>query len=455
MGVREMDQTFDLVVIGTGAAGSTAAHSLRSAGWTVAIIDKRPFGGTCALRGCDPKKVLVGVAEAVDWYQRMRGRGVPEGNVSLDWPALMRFKRTFTDPVPEDREKGFQEAGIVTFHGIAKFVDHRTILVGDQALTSRNIVIAAGARPQTLQIPGEEHLTTSEQFLQLEALPKRILLVGGGYIAAEFAHVAARAGAEATIIHRGVRPLEGFDADLVAQWQQATEEAGVGLELNAAVRAVERKHRRLIVHAIRGDEEYTWDAEMVVHAAGRVPEMDELDLAMGNVQVGQRGVIVNAYLQSVSNPAVYAGGDSAASGGLPLTPVAGYDGEVIAENLLQGNQRKPDYSVIPTVVFSIPPLAAVGLSEQAAKDRGLKFTVKHEDTSEWYSSRRIGNKYSSFKVLVDEEDDRILGAHVFGPHAEDVINLFALAMRSGVKASQVRSTLYAYPSVSGDVSYMV
>jgi glutathione reductase (NADPH) len=450
-----MDQTFDLVVIGTGAAGSTVAYSLRSAGCKVAIIDKRPFGGTCALRGCDPKKVLVGVAEVVDSFQRMRVRGVAGGNVYLDWPALMRFKRTFTDPVSEDREKGFQEAGIVTFHGIATFVDHRTILVGDQALTSRYIVIAAGARPQTLRIPGEEYLTTSEQFLQLDALPKSVVFVGGGYIAAEFAHVAARAGAEVTIIHRGMRPLERFDADLVAQWQQATQEAGVKLELNAAVRAVEKKDNRLIVHAIRDDEEYTWEADMVVHAAGRVPEIDELDLAKGDVQAGKRGIIVNDYLQSVSNPAVYAGGDSAASNGLPLTPVAGMDGEVIAENLLQGNQRKTDYSVIPTVVFSIPPLAAVGLSEQAAKDRGLKFTVKHEDTSDWYSSRRIGNKYSSFKVLVDEEDDRILGAHVSGPHADDVINLFALAMRSGVKASQMRSTLYAYPSVSRDVSYMV
>ena len=450
-----MDQTFDLVIIGTGEAGQPAAYGARSAGWTVAILDKRPFGGTCALRGCDPKKVLVGVAEVIDWCQRMRGRGVAGDTVRLEWPALMRFKRTFTDPVPEDREKGFHEAGIVTFHGIAKFVDHRTIMVGDQALTSRNIVIAAGARPQTLRIPGEEYLTTSEQFLQLEALPKRILFVGGGYIAAEFAHVAARTGAEVTIIHRGMRPLEGFDADLVAQWQQATQEAGVGLELNAAVSAVEKKDNRLIVHAIRGEEDYTWDAEMVVHAAGRVPEIDKLDLAKGNVQAGQRGVIVNDYLQSVSNPAVYAGGDSAASCGLPLTPVANYDGEVIAANLLHANQRKSDYSVVPTVVFSLPPLAAVGLSEQAAKDRGLTFTVKHEDTSDWYSSRRIGNRYSSFKVLVDEEGDRILGAHVFGPNADDVINIFALAMRSGVRASEVRSALYSYPSASHDVRYMV
>lgn len=450
-----MSEVFDLIVIGTGAAGSTAAYACRDAGWMVAIIDKRPFGGTCALRGCDPKKVLVGVADLADWFTRMQGHGIAGDDVRIDWPALIRFKRSFTDPVPEDRDQGFREAGIVAYHGAARFLDGTTIQVGGETLTGRHIVIAAGARPRTLQIPGEELLTTSTQFLELEALPRRIIFVGGGYIAAEFAHVAARAGAAATIIHRGPRPLSGFDADLVAHWQTATRAAGIRLELGTAVEAIERRDTRLIVHARRGDERHTYEADMVVHAAGRVPELDELDLTTGGVEAGARGVVVNDYLQSVSNPAVYAGGDSAASGGLRLTPVAGLDGEVIAANLLKGNHRRPDYGAVPTVVFSIPPLAAVGLREDAARARGLQFTVKHEDTSDWYASRRINNRFASYKVLVENESDRILGAHVFGPHADDVINLFALAMRAGVKASDVRNVLYAYPSVSGDIRAMV
>ncbi len=450
-----MDQSFDLVVIGTGAAGGTVAHTLRSKEWTVAIVDKRPFGGTCALRGCDPKKVLVGVAEAADWARRMRGRGIDGGEVRIDWPALMRFKRTFTDTVPGRRERSYQKAGIAAFHGTATFIDQHSIRVGDQRLTGRYIVIAAGARPQPLHIPGEHYLTTSEQFLELETLPERIVFVGGGYIAAEFAHVAARAGAKATIIHRGPHPLARFDTDLVAEWQRATEEAGVTLELNAAVEAVERQGSRLIVHAARRQEKLLYEAEAVVHAAGRIPELDELDLPAGGVAAGPRGVVVNPYLQSVSNPAVYAGGDSAATDGLPLTPVAGLDGEVIAANLLEGNTRKPDYEVIPSVVFSIPPLASVGLREEEAKKRGLQWTVKQEETADWYSSHRIGNKFARYKVLIEERTDRILGAHVFGPHADDVINLFALAMRAGMTASEVRSVLYAYPSVSGDIAYMV
>ncbi len=379
--------------------------------------------------GCDPKKVLVGAAEAVDWCRRMRDRGVVGDTIRLDWPGLMRFKRTFTDPVPADREQGFREAKIAAYHGAARFVGPTTIQVGEETLTGRNIVIAAGARPQTLGIPGEDHLTTSEQFLALEALPPRIVFVGGGYIAAEFAHVVARAGAEARIVHRGLRPLERFDPDLVAHWQRATEDAGGLLELGTTVRAVERHGTDLVVHATRNGEAATFTADLVVHAAGRVPELDDLDLVRANVDVGDQGVVVNDYLQSVSNPAVYAGGDSAASHGLPLTPVAGLDGRVIAANLLKGNHEKPDYGVTPTVVFSIPPLAAVGLSEASARAQGLRFTVKHEDTSDWYSSRRVGNKYSSYKVLIEDETGRILGAHLFGPHADEVINLFALAMR--------------------------
>jgi glutathione reductase (NADPH) len=450
-----MGQAFDLVVVGTGHAGATPAFRLRSEGWGVAIVDKRPFGGTCALRGCDPKKVLVGVAELVDWYERMEGNGIAGEHVHLDWPALIRFKRALIDPRPKDRERGFQEAGIATFHGTAKFVAPNTIQVGDQTLTARHIVLATGARPQTLRIPGEEYLTTSEQFLQLETLPKRVVLVGGGYIAAEFAHVVARAGAEVTIVHRGPRPLQGFDSDLVAHWQRATLEAGITLVLNAVVMVVEKKGNRLIVHAAMENERRTYEADLVVHAAGRVPELDDLDLGEGNVQTGKRGVIVNEFLQSVSNPAVYAGGDTAATDGLALTPVASLEGEVIAANLLHGNQQKPNYRAVPTVVFSIPPLAAVGLSEEAARAQGLKFAVKYEDTSDWYSSRRIANKYASYKVLVDEENDRILGAHVFGPHADDVINLFALAMRVGARASEIGNVPYAYPSVSGDVAYMM
>ena len=164
---------------------------------------------------------------------------------------------------------------------------------------------------------------------------------------------------------------------------------------------------------------------------------------------------VNDYLQSVTNPAVYAAGDAAATGGPPLTPVAGYDARVVAMNLLEGNTVRPDYSIVPSVLFTLPPLASVGLGEQAAREAGLTFATHHEKTDGWYSSRRLGEEASGFKVLVEESTGRVLGAHLLGPHAEEVINLFAIAMRGGLSAADLKSMLFGYPTSASDVPYMV
>ncbi|MGH9959443.1 MAG: dihydrolipoyl dehydrogenase family protein, partial [Pyrinomonadaceae bacterium] len=337
-----MERKFDLIVIGTGSAGSTAAYKCRKAGWEVAIIDARPFGGTCSLRGCDPKKVLVGAAELIDWNRRMLGKGISSHGVEIDWLGLMSFKRTFTDPVPENMERGYAKAGIAPFHGRTHFLDRKSVQVGDDTLNGRFVLIAAGAKPATLGIAGEEHLTTSDQFLELEESPKRIIFVGGGYISFEFAHIAARASAQVRILHRGVRPLKNFDADLVEQLVQATRELGVDVRLNTVVEGIERDGDHFAVKTSKENREQTFEADLVVHGAGRVPEIDDLDLDKASVKRQGRGVSVNEYLQSVSNASVYAAGDAAASGGPPLTPVASMEGHVAASNMLKGNHRKPN-----------------------------------------------------------------------------------------------------------------
>lgn len=447
---------FDLVVIGTGSAASAVAYPCRSAGWSVAVIDLRPFGGTCALRGCDPKKVLVGAAEVIDWNYRMHGKGIRAEKLSIDWAELMRFKRSFTDPVPQRREESFSKAGFVAFHGRAQFVGLTTVQVGTDTLEGRYMVVATGAQPVTLQIPGTEHLTTSDQFLELDVLSPRIVFVGGGYISFEFAHIAARAGAQVTILHRGVRPLSHFDPDLVEQLVQRTRDLGVDVQLQAEVKGIERTSSGLIVCTSVAGETRMFETNMVVHGAGRVPEIDDLGLDAAGVQYdAKRGVKVNEHLQSVSNPAVYAAGDAAASSGPPLTPVAGYEGEIVATNLLKGNHRKTDYRAVPSVVFTVPPLAAVGLSEQKARDEGLRFRTHRETTSTWYSSRRLGERISGFKVLIEEGTDHILGAHLLGPHAEEVINIFALAIQFGLTAKDLSSLKYAYPTHASDIWYML
>ncbi len=404
-----MNTTVDVIVLGTGSAAQTVAYTCRGAGWSVAVVDSRPFGGTCENRGCDPKKVLVGVSELADWSRRMQGKGISAPGLSISWPDLIRFKRTFTDPVPEQTERSFEQAGIITRHGRGHFVGRTSIQVGEDTLVGRHVVIAAGARHATLGIPGEEHLTTSTQFLELDALPRRIAFVGGGYIAFEFAHIAARAGAHVQVLHRGNRPLEKFDPDLVAQLVQASRELGVEVHLQTAVTAIERQGDHLLVHARTGAQEQTVEADLVVHAAGRVPEIDDLDLEAAGVAREKEGVSVNEYLQSVSNPAVYAAGDAVASGGFPLTPVAGMQGGIVADNLLKGNRHTPNYTGIPSVVFTTPPLARVGLLEEAARAQGSRFTTHHEDTTSWYSSRRVALSHTGYKVLVEEGTERILG----------------------------------------------
>jgi glutathione reductase (NADPH) len=448
--------TVDLVVLGTGSGAQSVAYPCREAGWSVTVIDNRPFGGTCQLRGCDPKKVLVGVSEAADWAGRMRGKGVPGSPGVVDWSEMMAFKRTFVDGVAESNEAAFERAGIGTVHGRARFTAPTTLEVGSEVHQARHVVIATGARHAPLGIPGEEHLVTSTGFLDLPALPQRVLFVGGGYIALEFAHVAARSGSEVRVVHRGTRPLEAFDPDLVEQLLETTRELGVEVVLQTTVTGVERRGDEFVVATRTGDGTGEFVADLVVHAAGRVPEIDELDLdAAGIARVEHGGVEVNQYLQSVTNPAVYAAGDAAASGGFPLTPVAAMQGGIVAANLLEGNSRTPNYDGIPSVVYTTPALARVGLDEATAQARGIDYVVAHDDTTGWYSSRRVALAHTGFKTLVEEGTGRILGAHLFGHHAEEVINIFGLAIRKGLTADDLKDMIYAYPTSSSDIGYML
>jgi glutathione reductase (NADPH) len=450
-----MTRKFDLIAIGTGSAASGVTSRCREAGWKVAIVDSRPFGGTCALRGCDPKKVLVGAGEAVDWTRRMKGRGIQAAELRIDWPELRRFKRSFTEPVTKRREDDFAKAGIAAFHGRARFARPTTVQVGEEILQGRYVVIAAGEAPADLGIPGAGHLTTSDQFLELNELPQRLLFIGGGYIAFEFAHVAALAGSQVTVLHRGPRPLALFDPDLVDRLVERTRELGIDLHLETEATGIEKSSAQLIVQALASGETRTFQTDMVVHSAGRVPEIGDLNLDAAGIEWEKRGVRVNDFLQSVSIPSVYAAGDAAASGGLPLAPVASYEGLVVAANILKGNHQKPNYLGIPSVVFTVPPLAAVGLSEREANEQNLKFRVKMEMTSTWYSSRRIAESYSGYKVLVEEGTDRILGAHILGSEAGEVINLFALAIRSGMRATDLKHMLFAYPTSGSNMTRML
>lgn len=446
-------EDFDLVVIGTGTAAMVAATRVSAAGRRVAVVDVRPFGGTCALRGCDPKKMLVSGASAYDRARRMAGKGLA-GDLRIDWPELIRFKRGFTDPIPAKHEQIYHDKGISAFHGLARFTGPDLIDVGSETLRFRHTLIAAGAEPMRLGIPGEEHLATNEDFLQLETLPPRIVLVGGGYIAAEFSHIAARAGAEVTILQRAGQLLPHFDPDLVGWLMPRFSEIGVNVHLNAEARSIERVGGAYRVHADSAGERRVFEADLVIHAAGRRPALEDLDLDAANVAHDHGRLQLNAFLQSISNAAVYAVGD-AAQAGPPLTPVSSHDAKVVAANILSGNSERPNYAGVPSVAFTIPPIAAAGLTEREAASRGLRHRIKSEFVPDWFTARAAAEPIYGFKVLVEDGSDLILGAHLVGPRADEVINLFALAIRHGLTATDLKTTMFAYPTGASDIGSML
>jgi glutathione reductase (NADPH) len=419
----------------------------------VAVIDHRPFGGTCALRGCDPKKMLVSGAEALDLARRMRSHGVT-GDLHIEWRDLTAFKRTFTDPVPRKREEDFAKQGIDAFHGLARFTSPDRVAVGEHTLRGRHVLIASGARPALLGFPGSEHLTTSDAFMELDRLPGRIVMVGGGYIAAEFSHIAARAGAQVTVLQRASRMLPAFDAEVVGWLMEKLAEIGVDVRTGNAVTAIERSSDEYRVHVQTPQGEAIVPADLVVHAAGREPDVTELNLSAANVAVAGGRLQLNDFLQSVSNPIVYAAGDAAAKGP-PLTPVSSHDAKVAAGNILEGNRQTPDYRGVPSVAFTLPPIAAVGLSENAARAQAKKFRVKSAKVPHWYTARRVRETIYGYKTLADEHNGRILGAHLVGPHADEVINLFALAIRHDLTVDDLKSTVFAYPTGASDIGYML
>lgn len=438
---------YDVVIIGSGASGQTVAQACTAAHKQVAVIDHRPYGGTCALRGCVPKKVLLAGAEAVGRISMLEGKGTTSG-CSVDWPALMDFKRSYTEPMPDKTEAWMKDAGIQTIHGTARFVSADELAVGDQRITADAFVIATGARPMKLGIAGEEHVTTSEEFLELETLPSRIAFIGGGYISFEFAGIAHRAGAEATIIHRSKQVLTGFDPMLADMLAKRYSSLGIEVITESPVERIEKLDTGLVVvtptHRI--------EADLAVHGAGRTPDLEDLDLDAAGVETSRKGVVVDLRMRSVSNPKVWAIGDASALG-MPLTPVAGAEGEVAAANILGGDVEFDD-SATPSVVFSDPPMAAVGRGAESVQGDD-RYECRSFDMSRWFTQTRVGNDVGGAVLVIDKQSDTIIGAHLLSIGADEVINIFALAVKFGLTTEQLKTMSWSYPSLAYEINYLI
>lgn len=448
-------EEFDVFVIGTGTAGKKVAKACAKEGWKVAIADNREFGGTCSNRGCDPKKVLLGLTEILDRAAKMKGFGITK-MPEFSWEDLMAFKETFVDAIPAVTENDLKKFGIKMFHQSPKFLDEKTLSVEGKTIIAKKIVIATGQKSMELKIPGREHALISDDFLNLKTLPESMIFIGAGYIGMEFAHIAARLGVKVTMIDLASRPLTNFDEDMVGYLQIASEKLGIKFIFNAQVSEIEKLRKNYRVLAKKDGKEISAKAEIVINTAGRVPSIEELDLEKGKVAFSKKGVSVNKRLENPTNKNVYACGDVSDSEGLPLTPLSSQEALIVIHNLLNPeNPEEVNFPPQPSVVFTLPNVASVGLSEKEAKEKGYEYTLEHKLVPGWFNAKRANTEEYAYKTLVDNKTGLVLGAHLIGPESSEIINMFVMAMCGKITCKELKTMIFAYPTWGNDIKGMV
>jgi glutathione reductase (NADPH) len=418
------------------------------------MIESRDLGGTCPNRGCTPKKVLVAAGHALHEIERAAVHHISVGKPKLDWAALIGREKELIKDIPANLARSMAHRNVQVIRGHAVFASPNSIRVGDRHLEAKHIVIATGSKPRSLPIPGAEHMITSDEMLTERNLPGSVIFVGGGVISLEFGHVYARAGTTVTILEALPQLLPAMDADAVANIQNENERIGIAVKTGVSVKRIEPANGRLRVVFTHNGVEHAAKADRVVNGAGRIANVDTLELAAGNVEHSSGRVAVDRHLRSTSNPLVYVCGD-AVPVSPQLSPIATYEGDIVGRNIVEGPKYCPDYGSMATSVYTVPPLAAVGLTEAAANQSGLAFEVYTNDMHEWFSARTYAETVAWSKIIVDVKTDRILGAHVVGHAGQELINIFALAMRFGITASQIKDNVYAYPTFSSDIKNML
>jgi glutathione reductase (NADPH) len=447
-------ERFDVVILGGGNAGIGVTGPVRRAGLSVAMIEARDLGGTCPNRGCTPKKVLVAAGHALHEIAQASVHHIAVGRPRLDWAALIDREKAMIKDIPENLARAMARRNVEVIRGHAAFTSPNTVRVGDRMLEARHIVIATGSKPRPLPIPGAEYMITSDEILSERELPRAVVFVGGGVISLEFGHVYARAGADVTILEALPRLLPAMDADAVAQLQAESERIGIRVRTAVAVKKIEPFNGRLRVTFEHDGIEQTLEACRVVNGAGRIANVDTLGLEAGNVAHANGRVSIDARLRSTTNPIVHVCGDAVPTSP-QLSPIATYEGELVGRNIVEGPKYGPDYHGMANSVYTTPPLAAVGLTEHDARRQDLAFDVHVNDMLGWFSARSYAETVAWSKVIVERGTDRILGAHFVGHAGQELINIFGLAMRFGITATQLRENVYAYPTFASDLRHML
>lgn len=434
---------YDVIILGSGSAASQAANVLCDAGKQVAIVENWTFGGTCPQRGCDPKKMLAEGVELLTRVNQMKSLGV-KGDITLDWNMFKRRLDEYRFAVPTTKTHNWKERGIDLFEGEPHFVDEDSIVIEGHEVSAHQFIIATGLIPRPLDIPGGDGAITSDDIFDLETLPEAITIVGAGYIAFEFAHILRRFGSRVTLLIRS-RALKAFDRKIVKRLVDETIRIGIDVRYGV-------EPARLDGNVLTLSDDSTLEG-VVLNASGRIPSIERLRLDAAGIDSDKDGIRVNEYLQT-TNPFVYAAGDVSASDNPPLTPFAGQEGRIAALNLLRGNTRPLPERPAPTVVFTSPPIAKVGLTIDEAKAKGLDFECKDNDLSHFLTYERINDQTAFSRVLLSH-DGHVLGAHLIGQHAPELINLFSFIIQNNISHQHVKHLQFAYPTSASDLSYLI
>ena len=448
------EEKFDVVIIGGGNAGIGVTGPVRRAGLSVAMIEAHDLGGTCPNRGCTPKKVLVAAGQALHDIERAAQHRIAVSIPSLDWSALIAREKDIIKDIPANLARAMTRRKVEVIKGHGTFAGPNSVRIGNHTLRASHIVIAAGSKPRPLPIPGAEHMMTSDDMLSERKRPESIIFIGGGVISLEFGHVYARAGSSVTILEALPQLLPAMDGDAVARLLAESERIGLQISTGVRIERIEASGGRFRVIFTHEGKEKAVEADRVVNGAGRIVDVESLGLAAGQVDHDNGRIGIDSYLRSTSNSRVYVCGDVVPTSP-QLSPIATYEGDLVGRNIVEGPKHSPDYAGIATAVYTVPALAAVGLTETAVKAKGLAVEIHVNDMHDWFSARTYAETVAWSKIIVDRSSDRILGAHFVGHAGHELVNIFSLAMKFGIRASALREHIYAYPTFASDIKHML
>ena len=436
---------FDLFVIGAGSGGVRASRFAAGFGAKVAVAESRYLGGTCVNVGCVPKKLLVYGAHFAEDFEQASGFGWSLGEANFDWATLIANKDREINRLNGIYRNLLVNSGVTLMEGHAKLTGPNEVEVNGQRYTAKHILIATGGWPQIPEIPGHEHAISSNEAFFLKELPKRVLVVGGGYIAVEFAGIFHGLGAKTSLLYRGDMFLRGFDGAVRKHLYEELTKRGMDVQFNADIARIDKQADGSLKATLKDGRELI--ADCVFYATGRRPMLDNLGLENTGVKLDERGFVEVDDLYQSAEPSILAIGD--VIGRVQLTPVALAEGMAVARRLFQPEQYRPvDYKMIPTAVFSLPNIGTVGLSEEQAIEDGHNVQIFESSFRPMKLTLTECQERTLMKLVVDADTDKVLGCHMVGPEAGEIVQGLAIALKAGATKQHFDETIGVHPTAA-------